>query len=135
VPNPSNCSSGIVVYNYQTMGPANNIAFGHSEWVPLIPVLCPIPMMTSSDWPVTPSFFVILFVEELFSGVLCECWWYDACNSILVQIGHLKQGLNPPSFGDLVFVSPYLTIAIKTGIITGVIALAVSIPLIKVKSI
>lgn len=41
------------------------------------------------------------------------------------QIGELKKGLNPPSFGDLVFVSPYLTVAIKTGIITGVIALAV----------
>ncbi|KAF2325245.1 hypothetical protein GH714_025664 [Hevea brasiliensis] len=39
-------------------------------------------------------------------------------------IGHLKKGLNPPSFGDLVFVSPHLTTAIKTGIITGVIALA-----------
>lgn len=41
------------------------------------------------------------------------------------QIGELKKGLNPPSFGDLVFVSPYLKVAIKTGIITGVIALAV----------
>jgi hypothetical protein len=38
----------------------------------------------------------------------------------------LKKGLNPLSFADLVFVSPYLTTAIKTGIITGVIALAVS---------
>ncbi|XP_024450548.1 sulfate transporter 3.1 isoform X2 [Populus trichocarpa] len=39
-------------------------------------------------------------------------------------IGNLKKGLNPLSFTDLVFVSPYLTTAIKTGIITGVIALA-----------
>ncbi|CAN1844678.1 Sulfate transporter 3.1 [Linum perenne] len=39
-------------------------------------------------------------------------------------IGELKKGLNPLSFGDLVFVSPYLSIAIKTGIITGIIALA-----------
>ncbi|KAJ6412284.1 hypothetical protein OIU84_005360 [Salix udensis] len=43
----------------------------------------------------------------------------------LVQvIGYLKKGLNPPSFEDLVLVSPYLSTAIKTGIITGVIALA-----------
>lgn len=43
-----------------------------------------------------------------------------------VQIGHLKKGLNPPSLTELAFGSPHLTIAIKTGIITGVIALAVS---------
>lgn len=36
----------------------------------------------------------------------------------------MKKGLNPPSFADLVFVSPYLSTAIKTGIITGIIALA-----------
>uniref|UniRef100_A0A7N0TUW6 STAS domain-containing protein n=1 Tax=Kalanchoe fedtschenkoi TaxID=63787 RepID=A0A7N0TUW6_KALFE len=40
------------------------------------------------------------------------------------QIGELKKGLNPPSVSDLAFGSPYLTTAIKTGIITGVIALA-----------
>jgi len=43
-----------------------------------------------------------------------------------VQIGHLKKGLNPPSVSELAFGSPYLMTAIKTGIITGVIALAVS---------
>ncbi|CAL8126365.1 unnamed protein product [Prunus armeniaca] len=31
------------------------------------------------------------------------------------RIGKLKKGLNPMSFGDLVFVSPYLTTAFKTG--------------------
>lgn len=44
-----------------------------------------------------------------------------------IQIGNLKKGINPLSFGDLVFVSPYLTTAFKTGVITGIIALAVSI--------
>ncbi|KAM1278886.1 hypothetical protein ACFX13_031832 [Malus domestica] len=39
-------------------------------------------------------------------------------------IGKLKKGINPLSFRDLVFVSPYLTTAFKTGIITGIIALA-----------
>lgn len=44
------------------------------------------------------------------------------------QIGHLKKGLNPPSLTELeaVFGSTHLSIAIKTGIITGIIALAVS---------
>lgn len=42
------------------------------------------------------------------------------------QIGNLKKGLNPPSARDLVFVSPYMGTAIKTGLITGIIALAVS---------
>ncbi|OVA15536.1 STAS domain [Macleaya cordata] len=39
-------------------------------------------------------------------------------------IGQLKKGLNPPSLSDLAFGSPYLMTAVKTGIITGVIALA-----------
>ncbi|KAA8527638.1 hypothetical protein F0562_034967 [Nyssa sinensis] len=39
-------------------------------------------------------------------------------------IGHLKKGLNPPSLFELAFRSSYLTTAIKTGVITGVIALA-----------
>ncbi|XP_021770307.1 sulfate transporter 3.1-like isoform X2 [Chenopodium quinoa] len=39
-------------------------------------------------------------------------------------IGYLKKGINPPSFGDFVFVSPYFPVALKTGIITGVIAMA-----------
>ncbi|XVE73080.1 hypothetical protein DITRI_Ditri11bG0089100 [Diplodiscus trichospermus] len=41
-----------------------------------------------------------------------------------VQIGNLKKGLNPPSFGDFVFTSPYMSTAVKTGVITGIIALA-----------
>ncbi|XP_074365203.1 sulfate transporter 3.1-like isoform X2 [Apium graveolens] len=39
-------------------------------------------------------------------------------------IGELKKGLNPPSVKDLAFGSEYLATAIKTGIITGVVALA-----------
>ncbi|KAH7522271.1 hypothetical protein FEM48_Zijuj07G0120700 [Ziziphus jujuba var. spinosa] len=39
-------------------------------------------------------------------------------------IGHLKKGLNPSSITELAFGSPYLTTAVKTGIITGVIGLA-----------
>ncbi|KAJ8527242.1 hypothetical protein K7X08_029719 [Anisodus acutangulus] len=39
-------------------------------------------------------------------------------------IGELKKGLNPPSIMDLSFGSKYMTTAIKTGIVTGVISLA-----------
>ncbi|KAJ6312929.1 hypothetical protein OIU77_014450 [Salix suchowensis] len=39
-------------------------------------------------------------------------------------IGQLKKGLNPPSVSELAFGSPHLMAAVKTGIITGVIALA-----------
>nr|KJB72262.1 hypothetical protein B456_011G167600 [Gossypium raimondii] len=39
-------------------------------------------------------------------------------------IGHLKKGLNPPSASDLVFGSPHLMAAIKTGIVIGIIGLA-----------
>ncbi|KAK8554796.1 hypothetical protein V6N13_093769 [Hibiscus sabdariffa] len=39
-------------------------------------------------------------------------------------IGNLKKGLNPLSFGDLVFTTPYMTTALKTGMVTGIIALA-----------
>ncbi|KAI7984662.1 Sulfate transporter 3.1 [Camellia lanceoleosa] len=39
-------------------------------------------------------------------------------------IGQLKKGLNPLSIMDLSFGTPYLSTIIKTGIITGVIALA-----------
>lgn len=51
----------------------------------------------------------------------------DCLVCILMQIGHLKKGLNPPSLSELAFGSPYLMTAIKTGVITGVIALAVSL--------
>ncbi|KAK8654260.1 hypothetical protein V6N13_128231 [Hibiscus sabdariffa] len=39
-------------------------------------------------------------------------------------IGNLKKGLNPLSFGELVFTTPYMATALKTGMVTGIIALA-----------
>ncbi|XP_043702589.1 probable sulfate transporter 3.4 [Telopea speciosissima] len=38
-------------------------------------------------------------------------------------IGNLQQGLNPPSANMLYFHGPYLSLAIKTGIITGILSL------------
>lgn len=38
-------------------------------------------------------------------------------------IGHLPKGLNPPSLNMLYFHGPYLAVAIKTGIVTGILSL------------
>ena len=46
---------------------------------------------------------------------------------IIFQIGELKRGINPSSVTDLNLDSKYLPVAIKTGIVTGIIALAVRI--------
>uniref|UniRef100_A0A2P2NFI0 Uncharacterized protein MANES_05G080400 n=1 Tax=Rhizophora mucronata TaxID=61149 RepID=A0A2P2NFI0_RHIMU len=73
-----------------------------------------------------PKFFWISALAPLTSVILGSLLVYltHAEKHGVEVIGHLKKGLNPPSFGDLVFMSPYLATAIKTGIITGVIALA-----------
>ncbi|KAL4602922.1 hypothetical protein ACB092_10G088300 [Castanea dentata] len=73
-----------------------------------------------------PKFFWISAMAPLTSVILGSLLVYltHAEKHGVQVIGELKKGLNPPSFGDLLFVSPYLTVAIKTGIITGVIALA-----------
>ncbi|KAG6774507.1 hypothetical protein POTOM_021860 [Populus tomentosa] len=73
-----------------------------------------------------PRFFWVSAMAPLTSVILGSILVYltHAEKHGVQVIGHLKKGLNPPSFADLVFVSPYLSTAIKTGIITGVIALA-----------
>lgn len=73
-----------------------------------------------------PKFFWISAIAPLTSVILGSLLVYltHAEKHGVQVIGELKKGLNPPSFGDLVFVSPYLTLAVKTGIITGVIAMA-----------
>ncbi|KAJ4727424.1 sulfate transporter 3 1 [Melia azedarach] len=73
-----------------------------------------------------PKFFWISAMAPLTSVVLGSLLVYltHAERHGVQVIGQLKKGLNPPSVTDLVFVSPYLTTAIKTGIITGVIAMA-----------
>ena len=43
-----------------------------------------------------------------------------------LQIGYLKKGLNPPSLTSLTFSSPYMMVSLKAGLVTGIIALAVS---------
>ncbi|KAL5849847.1 hypothetical protein ACOSQ4_007860 [Xanthoceras sorbifolium] len=88
-------------------------------------------------------FLFFLFLTRYFSKKKPAFFWVNAMapltsvilGSILVYfthaekhgvqvIGHLKKGLNPLSISELAFGSPYLMTTIKTGIITGVIALA-----------
>ncbi|GAV87344.1 Sulfate_transp domain-containing protein/STAS domain-containing protein/Sulfate_tra_GLY domain-containing protein, partial [Cephalotus follicularis] len=73
-----------------------------------------------------PMFFWISAIAPLTSVILGSLLVYFAhADKHGVQvIGDLKKGLNPPSITDLIFVSPYIMTAVKTGIITGVIALA-----------
>ncbi|KAJ7977351.1 sulfate transporter 3 1 [Quillaja saponaria] len=73
-----------------------------------------------------PKFFWVSAMAPLTSVILGSLLVYltHAEKHGVQVIGQLKKGLNPLSFEDLVFVSPHLTTAIKTGLITGVIALA-----------
>ncbi|XP_047948703.1 sulfate transporter 3.1-like [Salvia hispanica] len=88
-------------------------------------------------------FLFYLLISKYFSKKRANLFWISAMapltsvilGSILVYvthaekhgvqvIGHLKKGINPPSFMDLNFDSRYLPTAIKTGIITGIISMA-----------
>ncbi|KAL6564390.1 Sulfate transporter 3.1 [Orobanche minor] len=88
-------------------------------------------------------FLFYLLLSRYFSKKKPKLFWISAMapltsvilGSILVYlthaekhgvqvIGHLKKGINPLSFMHLNFDSRYLTTAIKTGIVTGVISLA-----------
>ncbi|KAG7025508.1 Sulfate transporter 3.1, partial [Cucurbita argyrosperma subsp. argyrosperma] len=73
-----------------------------------------------------PKFFWISAMAPLTSVILGSLLVFltHAEKHGVEVIGELKKGLNPVSITDLVMVSPHLSIAIKTGIITGVIALA-----------
>ncbi|XP_057959600.1 sulfate transporter 3.1-like [Malania oleifera] len=89
------------------------------------------------------GFLFFLFLIRYFSKKKASFFWINAMAPLLsvilgsllvflthaekhgVQIiGHLKKGLNPPSLAELEFGSPYLTLVIKIGVITGIIALA-----------
>ncbi|RDX85464.1 Sulfate transporter 3.1, partial [Mucuna pruriens] len=73
-----------------------------------------------------PKFFWVSAMAPLISVILGSLLVYftHAEKHGVQVIGKLKKGLNPPSVTDLVFVSPYMGTAIKTGLITGIISLA-----------
>lgn len=72
-----------------------------------------LPLKTLSSM----SIHYASFLETLIFGLLLYFIW---------QIGDLQKGLNPPSWNMLIFSGTHLGLVIKTGIITGIIALTVS---------
>ncbi|CAN7012955.1 unnamed protein product [Brassica rapa subsp. trilocularis] len=73
-----------------------------------------------------PKFFWVAAMTPLTSVILGSLLVYftHAERHGVQVIGNLKKGLNPLSVSDMVFTSPYMSTAVKTGIITGIIALA-----------
>ncbi|XP_044484510.1 sulfate transporter 3.1-like [Mangifera indica] len=73
-----------------------------------------------------PKFFWISAMAPLTSVILGSILVYltHAERHGVEVIGQLKKGLNPPSVTTLFFGSSHLTAAIKTGVVTGVIAMA-----------
>ncbi|XP_042412726.1 sulfate transporter 3.1-like [Zingiber officinale] len=73
-----------------------------------------------------PRFFWVSAAAPLTSVILGSLLVYltHAENHGVQVIGHLKKGLNPLSATSLTFEPSYLMVALKTGIITGIIALA-----------
>lgn len=73
-----------------------------------------------------PNLFWISAMAPLTSVILGSLLVYftHAEKHGVQVIGYLKKGLNPPSFGDLALTSPYFPVVLKTGIITGIIAMA-----------
>ncbi|XP_058745934.1 sulfate transporter 3.1-like [Vicia villosa] len=73
-----------------------------------------------------PKIFWVSAMTPLTCVILGSLLVYfsDAENHGVQVIGELKKGLNPVSVTKLEFVSPYMTTAIKTGLIVGIVALA-----------
>ncbi|XP_047175153.1 sulfate transporter 3.1-like [Vigna umbellata] len=73
-----------------------------------------------------PRFFWVSAMAPLTSVILGSLFVYftHAERNGVEVIGELKKGLNPPSVSKLVFVSPYMATAVKTGIVVGIISLA-----------
>ncbi|CAN6439660.1 unnamed protein product [Victoria cruziana] len=73
-----------------------------------------------------PRFFWISAMAPLISIILGTVLSYltHADKHGIQVIGSLKRGVNPPSVSELTFSSEYLGLAVKTGIMTGIVALA-----------
>ncbi|KAL3507857.1 hypothetical protein ACH5RR_033239 [Cinchona calisaya] len=73
-----------------------------------------------------PAFFWMSVTAPLTSVIFGSALVYltHADKHGVQVIGQLKKGLNPLSFSELSFDSPYLITAIKTGVITGILSLA-----------
>ncbi|XP_028756123.1 probable sulfate transporter 3.4 [Neltuma alba] len=72
-----------------------------------------------------PKLFWVSAAAPLTSVVLSTILVFllrDKAHGIAI-IGHLPKGLNPPSTNMLYFSGPHLALAIKTGIVTGILSL------------
>ncbi|KAL4369379.1 hypothetical protein GQ457_05G023930 [Hibiscus cannabinus] len=104
-----------------------------------------IPVLTSWSWETIVmgfSFLSLLLTARHISMKKPKLFWISAAaplTSVILStlfifcikskahgisiIGHLKQGLNPPSANMLYFNGQYLALAIKTGLVTGILSL------------
>ncbi|WOL09182.1 putative sulfate transporter 3.4 [Canna indica] len=73
----------------------------------------------------SPKLFWVSAAAPLTSVILSTTvsFIFKAQNHGIKTIGHLQKGVNPPSVNMLEFQGPYLSLAIKTGIVTGILAL------------
>ncbi|KAJ6840215.1 putative sulfate transporter 3.4 [Iris pallida] len=72
-----------------------------------------------------PKLFWVSAAAPLTSVILSTifCLAFKAQNHGIKTIGHLEKGVNPPSANLLYFRGEYLGLAVKTGIVTGILAL------------
>ncbi|KAK8670055.1 hypothetical protein V6N13_104819 [Hibiscus sabdariffa] len=104
-----------------------------------------IPVLTSWSWETIVigfSFLLLLLTARHISMKKPKLFWISAAaplTSVILStllifcikskahgisiIGHLQQGLNPPSANMLYFNGQYLALAIKTGLVTGILSL------------
>ncbi|CAB4272657.1 unnamed protein product [Prunus armeniaca] len=72
-----------------------------------------------------PKLFWVAAAAPLTSVIISTVlvFFLSSKNPHISVIGHLPKGLNPPSSNMLYFNGPFLALAIKTGIITGILSL------------
>ncbi|GMP34801.1 hypothetical protein CsSME_00007524 [Camellia sinensis var. sinensis] len=72
-----------------------------------------------------PKYFWISAAAPLTSVIFSTLFVYLLQSKVhgIATVGHLPKGMNPPSSNMLYFHGPYLGVAIKTGIVTGILSL------------
>ncbi|THF94855.1 hypothetical protein TEA_007064 [Camellia sinensis var. sinensis] len=90
----------------------------------IVPVLCSV-FKNKNESMKKPKLFWISAAAPLTSVLLSTLivFLLQSKTQGISIIGHLPKGLNPPSSNMLYFHGPYLGVAIKTGIVTGILSL------------
>ncbi|KAL6883414.1 hypothetical protein ACP4OV_010828 [Aristida adscensionis] len=98
------------------------------RWQPLVLGLCLLAFLQITRYisKKRPKFFWISAAAPLASVVLSTVLVYliGGEKHGIQAIGYVKKGINPPSAGSLLLSSQHTLVAAKTGILTGIIALA-----------